>query len=36
MRTHTDGSRPACLNLSNAVCVGLYEALRQRGYPGLA
>lgn len=24
-----------CLNLSNAVCVGVYEALRQSGYPGL-
>ncbi|HAQ55913.1 MAG TPA: RNA methyltransferase [Acholeplasmatales bacterium] len=24
------------LNLSNVVCVGLYEALRQRGYPGLS
>ena len=21
-----------CLNLSNAVCVGVYEALRQNGY----
>ena len=25
-----------CLNLSNAVAVGVYEALRQRGYTGLA
>lgn len=24
-----------CLNLSNAVCTGLYEALRQNGYAGL-
>ena len=24
-----------CLNLSNAVCVGVYEALRQQGYPNL-
>ncbi|MFA5006427.1 MAG: tRNA (cytidine(34)-2'-O)-methyltransferase [Candidatus Izemoplasmatales bacterium] len=24
------------LNLANAVCVGLYEALRQQGYPGLS
>ena len=24
-----------CLNLSNAVCVGVYEALRQNGYPDL-
>lgn len=24
-----------CLNLSNAVCTGLYEALRQNGFPGL-
>ncbi len=23
------------LNLSNSVCVGVYEALRQQGYPGL-
>lgn len=28
-----EGAR--CLNLSNAVCTGLYEALRQNGYPGL-
>lgn len=24
------------LNLANVVCVGLYEALRQQGYPGLS
>ncbi len=24
-----------CLNLSNAACVAVYEALRQNGYPGL-
>lgn len=24
-----------CLNLSNAACVGVYEALRQHGYAGL-
>jgi len=24
-----------CLNLSNAACVGVYEALRQHGYEGL-
>lgn len=24
------------LNLANAVCAGLYEALRQQGYPGLS
>ena len=23
------------LNLSNSVCVGVYEALRQQGYPQL-
>lgn len=23
-----------CLNLANAVCTGLYEALRQQGFPG--
>lgn len=25
-----------CLNLSNAVCTGLYEVLRQQGFPGLS
>lgn len=26
--------RQRCLNLANAVCTGLYEALRQHGFPG--